>query len=59
MKDIILSNMEDLITNFLYYDRKEDDELEVGAIEESIKTGDISVDEIVAKFKEQLLLQLP
>lgn len=45
----------DLVSDFLYYDRKEDEELPVGAIEELIENGDISVDEIVGIFREELI----
>lgn len=54
MKKDILSRVGDLVSNFLYYDRKEDEELPVGAIDDAIKDGVISVDEIVNKFSQQL-----
>jgi hypothetical protein len=38
--------------DFLYYDRKEDETLEVGDIEASILNNEITADEIVARFKE-------
>ena len=41
-KDELDDYISDMISNFLYYDRKEDDELEMGDIENSIKNGDIS-----------------
>lgn len=53
-KQAILDHIEDLISNFMYYDRKEDDELPRGSIEEAIKADEITVDEIVAQFKKQL-----
>jgi hypothetical protein len=54
IKEHILGLISDTISDLLYYDRKEDDDLPRGAIEAAIKRGDITVDEIVAKFKEEL-----
>ena len=51
---IILSRVEDLISDFLYYDRKEDEELQRGEIELAIKSGLITRDDIVSEFKRQL-----
>ena len=55
MKQTIINNIDDSIAKFLYYDRKEDEDLPVGAIEEAIKSGDITYGEIVDRFKQQLL----
>lgn len=49
----ILDTVTDCVTGLLYYDRKEDDELPVGAIEDAIRDGVVTVDEIVAKFRAQ------
>ena len=54
MKSVILSNVDDLVSDLLYYDRKEDDFLPRGAIEKAIKDGDITVEEILNKFSECL-----
>lgn len=54
MKDNILGAVEDLVSNFLYYDRKEDENLPLDAIDDAIKNGDITIDEIVNKFTEAL-----
>ena len=43
-----------MVANLLYYDRKEDDELPRGAIEQDIEDSIISVDEIVALFEKEL-----
>lgn len=53
-KEKILNTVTDLVSNFAYYDRKEDDELPVGAIEQAIKDGVITLDEIVNHFRDQL-----
>lgn len=49
-RERILATIEDLVTDFLYYDRKEDEDLPVGAIEEAIGTGEITAEEMSAAF---------
>lgn len=58
MKEIILNNIETIVSNFLYYDRKDDEELPMGEIEKAIQNGVITVDEIVATFKAELEKEL-
>ena len=53
-RKLILGTVDDLVTNFLYYGRKEDEELGCGEIEEAIKQGEVSIDEIVAAFRKHL-----
>jgi hypothetical protein len=53
-RDLILATVEDLMGSLLYYDRKEDDGLPVGAIEEAIEEVEVTVDELVAIFKKEL-----
>jgi hypothetical protein len=53
-REIILDTVSDLVGRFMYYGRKEDEELPLGAIEEQIKAGQITVEEIVAQFESQL-----
>ena len=53
-RDLILGVADDLMSRFLYYDRKEDDDLPVGAIEKAIVDGEVSVDEIVERFRAAL-----
>jgi len=48
----------DLVAGFLYYDRKEDEDLPNGAIETAIENGEITTDEIVDKFKQALIENL-
>lgn len=55
MKQEILNAIDCAVSDFLYYDRKEDEDLPSGAIEKAIKSGDITYGEIVERFKEQLL----
>jgi hypothetical protein len=49
-REVIFGTIEDLVTDFLYYDRKEDEELPVGAIEEAVAAGEITAEEMTAKF---------
>lgn len=55
MKKIILDTVSDLVADFYYYDRKEDEELPRGAIEAAIERGEITVDEIVEHFRATLV----
>lgn len=47
--------IQDCVSNFLYYDRKEDFDMPVGKIESLIKNGDLSEQEIIDLFAEHLL----
>lgn len=53
-REHIMATIEDLVADFLYYDRKEDEDLPVGEIELAIEAGEISFDEIVDTFRAQL-----
>jgi hypothetical protein len=53
-RETILNTAIDLASNFLYCQRKEDSELPVGAIEEAIRSGEITVDEIVNVFRQSI-----
>jgi hypothetical protein len=52
-KEYILGVVEDLVEDFLWYDRK-DDELQKGEIEKAIKNNVVTVDEIVKVFRKKL-----
>ena len=54
VKGSILGIASDLMTNFLYYDRKDCDLLKVGEIETAILAGEVTIDEIVAVFKYEI-----
>lgn len=54
VKENILSYFQDLISDFLYYDRKEDEEMPRGYIEDAVKSGAITVDDMVEKFRKEL-----
>jgi hypothetical protein len=53
-KQFILGTINDLVSDFLYYDRKDDEELPVGAIEECISGEIITIKEMVDYFEESL-----
>lgn len=53
-REHILAAANDLMGGFLYYDRKEDEDLPRGEIEEAIKEGEVSIDELVALFRKAL-----
>ena len=58
MKELIFNTIEDLVTDFLYYDRREDEELSVGYIELAIEENEITIDEIIKCFSDNLKEQL-
>lgn len=53
-RDLILAKAGGIPTVFMYYDRKEDEELPVGAIEAAVAAGEITYDEIAAEFRAGL-----
>ncbi len=54
MKQLILDTISDLCASFLYYDRKEDEELSAKDIYESVKSGEITIDEMVDAFRKHI-----
>jgi dTDP-4-amino-4,6-dideoxygalactose transaminase len=54
MKKLILNTIKDLCSNFLYYDRKEDEELSIEDLNNAVKSGVITVDEMVDEFRKNL-----
>lgn len=53
-RELILTTAKDLAIRFLVYDRKEDEELPLGAIQECFEWGDITTGEIVGAFIDGL-----
>jgi len=53
-REVILGATADLVRNFMYYDRKEDEDLTVDEIWESIDSGEVTKDEIVKQFSKHL-----
>lgn len=54
MKKVILDEISDLCSNFLYYDRKDCDYLSLSELNNSVKSGEITIDEMVAEFRKHL-----
>lgn len=50
----ILDTASDLVGQLMYYDRKEDNELPVGSIQEAIEEGELTVDDIINEFSTEL-----
>jgi len=50
-KELILASIRDSVKDLLYYDRKEDEELPKGAIDEEEKAGRITVREMTREFR--------
>lgn len=53
-RDSILATVSDAVGDLLYYGRKEDEELPLGAIEAATDAGEITVEEIVEAFEAKL-----
>ncbi len=54
MKELILGTIDELVADFLYNDRKEDEDLPRGAIDDAVNSGSITVDEMVNHFRQKL-----
>lgn len=53
-KELILGTISDQVTDLLFYDRKEDDDLPMGAIEDAVASGQITIAEMVTEFRRVL-----
>lgn len=54
MKQKILDTISSLCSDFLYYDRKEDEDLTMEQLNEAVKSGEITIDEMVEEFRKHL-----
>jgi hypothetical protein len=54
MKQLILDIISGLCKDFLYYDRKEDEDLTRKQLDEAVKSGEINIDEMVEEFRRHL-----
>ena len=54
MKQTILNTISDLCSDFLYYDRKEDEDLTMEQLNEAVRNGEITIDEMVSEFRKHL-----
>lgn len=55
VREVVQATVTDLVGEFLYYDRKEDDRLPRGAIEAAIKAGELTANDIVEDFRRELM----
>lgn len=53
-KQKIFNEISDLCSNFLYYDRKEDEDLSVKKLNKAFKKGVVTIDECVEEFRKHL-----
>ncbi len=54
LKNLILCTITDMTGDFMYYDRKDDEDLPRGKIEEAVKKGLVTIDEMVERFRKVL-----
>ena len=54
MKEKIQGFTKDCVRNLLYYDRKECEELQVGDIQQAVKEGKLTKEDIINAFREEL-----
>jgi hypothetical protein len=50
----IMDVASDLMSNFLYYDRKEDENLPVGTIEKALYDGTVLIEDIIDEWRNEL-----
>jgi hypothetical protein len=50
----ILTAIDDLVASFIYYDRKEDEDLPRGDIEAAVEAGEITQEQMVQAFSAAL-----
>lgn len=53
-KQNILNTISDLCSNFLYYDRKEDEDLSAEQLKDAVTNEKITIDEMVSEFRKNL-----
>ena len=53
-KQLVLDTISDLCGDFLYYDRKEDEELDMETLNRIVESGEITIDEMVSEFRKHL-----
>lgn len=54
MKKLILGLIEDLVSDFTYYNRKECEQLSADQLENAIEIGEVTIKEMVDEFEKQL-----
>lgn len=54
MKQDILNLVKDLCSDFLYYDRKEDSNISADQLVDAVRSGEITIEEMVKEFRKNL-----
>lgn len=54
IKENILNTIDDLCSDFLYYDRKNDEDLTIERLNNAVEKEEITIKEMVDKFEECL-----
>lgn len=54
-REIIENTITDMVSDLLYYRRKEDSTLPVGAIDAAVREGEITIDDMVTQFRDELI----
>jgi hypothetical protein len=58
MKQVILDTFDSTIDNFLYYDRKEDEDLGIEELKSSLRSGEVPIEELKQILERKLSLYL-
>jgi len=58
-KELFLGIVQDTVTNLLYYDRKDDEQLSCNDISTLIDNGEVSLKELIDAFKKKIIQNYP
>ena len=56
-KQLVCEVIIELVSSLLYYDRKEDEQLQIGDIEKLWESGEFTIDDMVNEFRNQLTIK--
>lgn len=54
MKELILNTIDDLAMKLFVYDRKNDEDLSQEQLLNALRSGEITIDEVVDRFRENV-----
>jgi hypothetical protein len=54
LRELVIGTVSDMVIDFLYYDRKDDDELSYDDVAHAFESGVVTVEEVVAEFDRRL-----
>lgn len=54
LRKLILDTVSDLGGDFMYYNRKHDEQLPLGMIQKGVRIGAVSINEIVDRFRAEV-----